>query len=295
MLLPDDYCRTKAAPVGSDLHYSLLSLAELQQRAVIAVHAFDQELYSIVERRNEQSIAERKLAWWYEETERLFSGRPQHPISQALTQALELQSLSRQAFHERLESAQMDLDYNAYPTFEQLLQYAHHAGGSIALLHTEAVGYSEPQTKAFAHEWGIALLLFQRLCNVRNDALKGRFYIPENELQRFGNQYDDLLQTQTSASLQQSFHLQADRIRAYAKRALEYLYEAERYQQRSHIVRIELSLRLLDEIETTGFHLLQQQISLTPLRKLWIAWRTARRERRRQRSFNPQVIESKSA
>lgn len=293
-MLPNDYCRAKAAPAGSDLHYSLLSLNSPQRDALTALYALNQELFDINRRSHEPGIAERKLAWWQEEIKRLFNAKAQHPATQALAQSCQLSSLSSAAFQERLEAAQMDLNYNAYPGFEQLLQYAHHAGSSITLLHSEILGDQQPETRDFAHQWGIALLLLQRLCTVREDAQRGYFYIPETELRQFAVDYDDLLQTQTSPSLQNLFQHQAQRIRDFCQRALAVLPDSERYTQCSQLIRLQLALKLLDEIENSGFQLLQQQIRLTPLRKLWIAWRTLRHERRRQRSATLRMMESKS-
>jgi phytoene synthase len=65
------------------------------------------------------------------------------------------------------------------------------------------------------------------------------------------------------------------------------LPEQDRYTQRSALVQAELSEQLLVAIETDGYRLLEHHLSLTPLRKFWIAWRTLRRERRRQRHYRP--------
>ncbi|HEY3486902.1 MAG TPA: hypothetical protein VGL10_02445, partial [Gammaproteobacteria bacterium] len=61
---------------------------------------------------------------------------------------------------------------------------------------------------------------------------------------------------------------------------MEKLPAADRYNQRSGIIMAAIYEKLLDEIEADGYRVLEQRISLTPLRKLWIAWRTARREKK---------------
>jgi phytoene synthase len=290
-LRPDDYCRDRAAPPGSDLHYSLLGLPPPARQTIVALHALRQELLGIAADRKDPGIARQKLDWWRQELARLAAGRPQHPVTQALANQQTDDGMVQTTFDELLAAAHMDLDYDAYPGFDQLVTYGHRAGSSVALSHTRILGYRDQQTAAFAHEAGVALLLLQLLYNVRDDALRGRFYIPDDELQRFGVNHDDLLGTQTTPGLADLFRFQAERIRAYRQRALQHLTETERGAQRHHLALIELGSVLLDEIEADGFRLLQQRIRLTPLRKLWIVWRTLRREQRRQRT-NLRTIES---
>ena len=88
---------------------------------------------------------------------------------------------------------------------------------------------------------------------------------------------------QTSERLQALFAFQADRAREYYRRAFAHLPDTDRYAQRSGIIMAAIYRTLLDEIAEDGYRVLEHRIHLTPLRKLWIAWRTARRERRYHR------------
>jgi phytoene synthase len=81
------------------------------------------------------------------------------------------------------------------------------------------------------------------------------------------------------------FQFQAARIRDYQCQALALLPEQDRYAQCSALIQAELSEQLLVAIEADGYRLLEHHLSLTPLRKFWIAWRTLRRERHRQRHY----------
>ena len=69
----------------------------------------------------------------------------------------------------------------------------------------------------------------------------------------------------------------------YHYQAFEKLPEADRAPQQSHIILANLAMALLQEIEADRFRVLEHRIALTPLRKLWLAWRTRRREERRLR------------
>lgn len=283
-MIPDVYCQDLAARQGSDFHYSLLGLPLAQRQVLTAIQAFVLETGQIPEECRDLGVARTKLDWWRAELKRLFVGEPQHPITRALQPGLALFNLPEEYFREILDGVAMDLDYDAYPTFAELTLYVHRLGSVRALFALEVSGYQDRRaTPRFAHEVGALLMLFELLYDTRRHAQLGRFYLPEDEMRRFGVHPGDLLAAQTTDRVRQLFIFQAERIREYHRRALDYLPDVDRYPQRSLLIRLELTMALLAEIADDGYRLLEQRTSLTPLRKLWLAWRLQRREKRRYR------------
>ena len=280
----DDYCYDLAAGRGADFRYSLLGLPIPQRQALAAVQAFYVETTRIPQECHDPGVARAKLDWWRAELERLFAGAPQHPITHALQPQLAAFNLPEEYFREMLDGVAMDLDYDAYPSFTELTLYLHRQGSVPALLAAEITGYQDRRaTPRFAHEAGVLLQLFSRLCQARDHAQQGHCYLPEDEMQRFGVGPGDLLAAQTSDRVRQLFAFQAERIHDYYRRALEFLPETDRLAQAHLLIRLELAMALLAEIAVEGYRLLEQQTRLTPLRKLWLAWQWRRRERRRYR------------
>ncbi|MCP5158410.1 MAG: squalene/phytoene synthase family protein [Gammaproteobacteria bacterium] len=283
-MLADDYCHNLAVRQGSDFRYSLLKLSLTQRRALVAVRAFYLETMRIPEECRDPGIAQAKLDWWRAELSRLYEGAPQHPITHALQPQLTAFNLPEEYFREILDGIAMDIDYDAYPSFTELTLYLHRHGSVPALLAAEITGYQDRRaTPRFAHEAGALLRLFELLYEVRHHTQHGRFYLPEDEMQHFGVRPNDLLAAQTTNRVRQLFAFQAERIRDYHRRALGALSEADRYAQCHLLIRLELVMALLEEIAGEGYPLLEQQTRLVPLRKLWMAWRLRRRERRRYR------------
>jgi phytoene synthase len=281
---PDDYCHDLAARQGSDFRYSLLGLPLAQRQSLIALRAFQLETTQIAQECRDPGVARTKLDWWRAETGRLFAGEPRHPITHALHARLTRFNLPEEYFREILDGVAMDLEYDAYPSFAELTLYVHRRGSIPALLAAEILGYQDRRaTPRFAHEAGALLLLFDLLCDVRQHAQQGRFYLPDDEMQRFGVQPGDLLTAQTTDRVRQLFAFQAERIRDYHRRALEHLPDIDRYAQCGLLIHLELALALLAEIAEDGYRLLEQHTRLTPLRKLWLAWRLRRHEKRRYR------------
>lgn len=284
---PDDYCDHLAAPPGSDFRYSLIGLPLAQRQALVAVGAFCRETAQIVEECQDSSVARAKLDWWRAELGRLYAGEPQHPITRALQPRLAAFNLPEEYFREILDGAAMDLDYDAYPGFGELSLYVHRRGSVPASLAAEILNYQDRRaTPRFAREAGAMLLLFELLYEVRRHARQGRLYLPEDEMRRHGVQPGDLLAAQTTDRARQLFAAQAERIRDGHRRALEYLPEQDRRAQAPLLIRLELTAALLAEIAEGGYRLLEQRIHLTPLRKLWLAWRLRRREKRHDRPLS---------
>lgn len=279
-MTPEEYCQQKAAPPGSSLYYALHFTAPAKRSALAAVYAYQREVAEVVHSVSEPAVARVKLQWWREELQRAFSGQPQHPIAQALQQeAIGRHQLAHEYFEQIIEGAEMDLEYGAYPSFKELSLYCHRMGGSVTQLAVDVCGYEDRQTVHYAHDLGMGLQLTALLRNVRRDVDAGRIYLPEDEMRQTGVSREDLYQRQTPERVRALFSLQAERIRAFFAQALEKLPAQDRAAQRPGVILAHLNLAWLDEMEREGFPLLERSFRLTPIRKLWIAWRTARRHR----------------
>ncbi|HEX5055218.1 MAG TPA: presqualene diphosphate synthase HpnD [Gammaproteobacteria bacterium] len=279
-MTPDQYCQEKAAASGSSFYYSFLFLPEDRRKAITALYAFCREVDDAVDECSDIGVARTKLQWWREEVARLFEGAPRHPVTQALLPHRVTARLAQEYFQEIISGMEMDLEQTTYENFEQLKLYCYRAASVVGLLSVGIFGYTNPQTLDYARDLGMAFQLTNILRDVREDAARGRIYIPAEELERFGVNIEALLQFKTTDPIRKLFEFQAQRAHGYYRSALQLLPAVDRYSQRSGLIMAAIYEKLLDEIETDGYRVLEQRISLTPLRKLWIAWSTARREKK---------------
>lgn len=277
---PDQYCQDKAAKSGSSFYYSFLFLPAAQRRAITALYAFCREVDDVVDECSDTDVARRKLDWWREELERCFAGEPRHPVTKALQQPLANHNLPVEYFQEIIDGMMMDLDQSRYESFSELALYCHRVAGVVGLLSAEIFGYQHRDTLKYAQQLGTAFQLTNIIRDVREDAERGRIYLPLDELLEYRINPHDLLQGSVTNELHDLLGFQAQRARQYYQRALSHLPEQDRYAQRSGVIMAAIYQTLLDEMEDDGFRVMQQRIRLTPVRKLWIAWKTARRERR---------------
>jgi phytoene synthase len=271
---PDEYCQRKAAASGSSFYYSFLFLPQERRRAITALYAYCREVDDVVDEVQEPSVAQAKLAWWADEIGRLYAGEPQHPVARALAPHLGAFDIRRDSLMLVLEGMAMDLQQNRYLDFPALARYCHNVAGVVGEMSAGIFGASDPRTFEFASKLGLALQLTNIIRDVGEDARRGRIYLPIDDLQAHGVKAADLLAGRYVDGYLPLMQFQAQRARGVYAEALAALPAADRQAQRPGLIMGAIYATLLDEIEREGFRVLHQRVALTPLRKLWIAWRT---------------------
>jgi phytoene synthase len=271
---PDQYCQQKAAASGSSFYYAFLFLPPARRRAITALYAFCREVDDVVDETSDAPLAATKLAWWRQEVGLLFDGKPQHPVSRALQPALEPYGLTAERLNEIIDGVEMDLTQTRYLDFAGLERYCHRVAGVVGQLAAGIFGYRDPRTLEYARALGIAFQLTNIIRDVGEDARRNRIYLPIEDLQRHGVSAADVLQGRHSEAFAALMGFQAARARDWYALALSMLPAEDRRAQRPGLIMAAIYRTLLDEIERDGFQVLRQRTSLTPLRKLWVAWTT---------------------
>ncbi len=273
-MTPEQYCQQKAAGSGSSFYYSFLFLPSERRRAITALYAFCREVDDVVDECADHEIARTKLAWWRHEVDGTFSGSAHHPVAKALVPVVKAFLLPREHFHAIIDGMEMDLSYNRYPDFSTLQSYCHRVAGVVGLMAAEIFGYRDPATLRYAENLGTAFQLTNIIRDVGEDARRGRVYLPLDELSRFGVSASDIVHLRDSEALRQLVEFQIDRAEHYYAAALALLPAGDRKSQRPGLVMAAIYRTILHEIRNGGCRVIDQRTSLTPIRKLWIAWRT---------------------
>ena len=271
---PDEYCQQKTVQSGSSFYYSFLFLAPERRRAITALYAFCREVDDTVDDATDQSVARIKLAWWRTEVSSMYQGTPTHPVTQALQPHIAIYNLEEKHLLAIVDGMEMDLNQTRYLDFAALERYCWHVASVVGILSASIFGYTNPQTLAFAEKLGLAFQLTNIIRDVGEDARKGRIYLPVNELQQFNVTAADLLNTRHSDRFEALMRFQTERAQRTYDEALALLPKEDRRAQRPGLMMAAIYRTLLDEIARDGYHVLNQRISLTPLRKLWLAWKT---------------------
>jgi phytoene synthase len=280
---PQQYVQQKAAASGSSFYYAFLFLPPPRRAAITAFYAFCREVDDVVDEMRDASVAATKLAWWQQEVARSFAGSPSHPVMQALTPHASAFGITADHLLAVIQGCQMDLDQTRYLDFQGLQRYCELVAGVVGEVAARIFGHTEPATLAYAHRLGLALQLTNIIRDVGDDARMGRIYLPVTELQRFDVKAHEILQRESPWGYSERFsalmRFQAERAHQTYDQAMSLLPDADRLTQKPGLMMANIYRSLLREIEADGFQVLHQRVSLTPLRKLWLAWKTNWRER----------------
>jgi phytoene synthase len=271
---PDDYCQQKTAQSGSSFYYSFLFLTPERRRAITALYAFCREVDDTVDDCTDESVARIKLEWWRKEIAGMYEGRQSHPVTQALQPHLSVYDLKQEHLQAIIDGMEMDLNQTRYLDYAALTRYCWHVASVVGILSASIFGVTTPQTLQFAEKLGHAFQLTNIIRDVGEDARKGRIYLPVNELQQFGVTAADLLNARHSEKFEQLMAFQVARAQQAYDDALELLPKQDRRAQRPGLMMAAIYRTVLNEVQADGYHVLTQRISLTPIRKLWLAWKT---------------------
>lgn len=271
---PDEYCQEKAAQSGSSFYYAFLFLPPERRKAITALYAFCREVDDVVDECSDPSVARIKLAWWRTQIEQMFVGKTDHPVTQALAPHIEPCRLDATRLLAIIDGMEMDLDLTRYVDWAGLSKYCWHAAGVVGELSAGIFGYTQDVTLEYAQKLGLAFQLTNIIRDVGDDARRGRIYLPVDDMQKYNVQASEILNSQHSERFVELMRFETQRARQCYREAMRALPEADRRAQRPGLMMAAIYYALLEEIERDNWHVLDQRISLTPIRKLWLAWKT---------------------
>ena len=278
-MTPQEYAQQKAAASGSSFYYAFLFLPPERRAAITAFYAFCREIDDVVDEVSDPGVAQSKLDWWRGEVRNAFNGQASHPALQALLPHASAFGIEARQLLQVIEGCEMDLSQTRYLDFANLQRYCHLVAGVVGEVAAGIFGQTDARTTDYAHKLGLALQLTNIIRDVGEDAVRGRVYLPIEDLQRFDVKAHELIKrgTTSDASFPQRFEallrFQIARAQATYDEALALLPAADRQAQKPGLMMASIYRTLLHEIAREPQLVLTRRVSLTPLRKLWLAWK----------------------
>ena len=277
-MTPENYVQEKAAASGSSFYYAFLFLPKERRAAITAFYAFCREVDDVVDEVTDPGVARTKLAWWQSEVAKSFAGNPTHPVMKALMPMAATYGIEARHLQAVIDGCQMDLDQTRFLDYAGLARYCHLVAGIVGEVAANIFGRTSEATVRYAHKLGLAMQLTNIIRDVGDDARRGRIYLPVSELQRFDVKASEILVRSAPFGYSERFtalmKFQAERAHGVYDEAFALLPDADRIAQKPGLMMANIYRTLLREIEADQFQVLHQRTSLTPLRKLWIAFRT---------------------
>jgi 15-cis-phytoene synthase len=270
----------------SNFHYSFLFLPRAKRRAIESVYAFARRGDDVADGDLAPEAAAYQLAVHrqaldrcYSQPDRLepgsgLSGLPENAKAEflALADCIRRYSIPRQPFDDLILGFEMDLRGTRYRTFDDLAVYCYRVAGTIGLIAIQIFGYRNPQTREYAVKLGTALQLVNILRDLQSDARRGRVYLPQEELERFGVQPQQLADGSYSTPFANLMSFQCERALTYFDSARRLLAPEDRRSMVAAEIMAAIYWRLLRLIRQQGYNVFGKRMRLSRSEKLWTAF-----------------------
>jgi len=265
----------------TNFYYSFLVLPAAKRAAIVAVWDFCRAVDDAVDEAD-PADAPRQVALWRAEVAACFEGRaPRTPQGRALQPLITQFHLPRTAFDALIEGVEMDLGARRYETVDDLYEYCIRVASAVGLMCVEIFGYEDPRAKQYASDLGVALQLTNILRDVPGDLARGRVYIPQEDLRRFGCTEADLKHEVEQAgagvkspAVRALLRHQAERAREYYARAAASLPSTDARRLVAAQIMGAIYFEILRRIEREDYDVFSRVIRIPRPRRALIALRT---------------------
>jgi phytoene synthase len=262
------YCMRVARTRARNFYYSFLLLSREQKRAMCAIYAFMRFCDDLSD---EEGATEAAIQQWRGELDEALEGRfSENPVWPAFQDAVNRFAIPHRYFREIIDGVSSDLQPQRLETFDQLYRYCYQVASVVGLTVIHIFGFESPRAVELAEKCGIAFQLTNILRDVREDAERGRVYIPREDLVRFGV---DLSNLQHNEAFVRLMRFEAERARQYYAESWPLVDLVAKRSRPSLWALMQIYSRLLDRIEQANYRVLERRIGLPLWEKLMIAGR----------------------
>ncbi len=264
---------------ASNLALAFVLLPKQKRDAMSALYAFCREVDDVAD---DESIPVEKrraqLADWRGDVQRACENQaPQFAVNREFQPVIHAYALPFGLFDEFIKGCEMDLEIKRYETFEELELYCYRVASVIGLLSIEIFGYKNPATRDYAIYLGKALQLTNILRDVKNDAERGRIYLPLDELKKCGMGEGEILECQYTRNFQAVAGQVAGRARHFYSLARRTLPDEDRKLLAAAELMGAVYWQLLKKLEDEKFNVfgahpmkLSKPLKLTLIIQSWL-------------------------
>lgn len=273
-----DLCRRVTHSRGANFSLGFRFLRSTKRRAVYAAYAFCRYADDLAD---EAGVANREAALdaWEAELHAAYGGRPRHPVSRALAATLEEFPIPKAAFAALIAGCRRDQVQTRYPTFADLELYCEEVAVSISDISLAIFGALDRRARTYGRHLALGLQLTNVLRDVREDLERGRVYVPQDELARFGVAEADLARGLAAPGVRDLLAFQAARARERFRAARPLLDCLEPDARRPVALMGSVYAAVLAKIERRGYDVFSGRVGLSLPEKLAVVGRGLLRPR----------------
>jgi phytoene synthase len=267
-----DLSKEIAKKSKSSFYYAFNLLPNEKRDAMNNVYAFCRETDDIVDEGNEtEEIKYEKLRKWRIELEKAVAGHSDYILLNKLGKTIAQFNIPLEPFFELLKGMEMDLQYKRYLSFDDLVTYCYRVASTVGLMCIEIFGYKHKSAKDFAVNLGIALQLTNILRDIKKDSIKGRIYLPQEDLKTFGYAESDLLSHIYNANFVDLMVYETNRAQKYFDKATMNLDLDDKASMFAARAMQHIYHKLLEKIINADYNVFQKNIKVNKIEKAGIA------------------------
>lgn len=279
---PDEAARAHVRAVtrrsGTSFFWAMRLLPPERREAMFAIYAFCREVDDIADDGGSIEAKRTGLAEWRREIDRLYAGKPERPTTRALLPAVRNYELLREDFLAVIDGMEMDaLADICAPTLAELDLYCARVAGAVGLLSVRAFGDGSAMARKLALAEGKALQLTNILRDLKEDATRGRLYLPRELLEKHGvvqqNEVPEPGVALTHPNLGKVCDELATTARASYDEVEACLAKLDRRTMRPAVIMMTVYRRTLEALIARGWRDLDRVVGPSKLTKLWLALR----------------------
>ena len=265
-------CHTLTRRTAGNFYPAFLVLPRRERRAMEALYAFLRVSDDLADEPGPTDEKLMRTQQWRAALDAALDGRPSHPSHPAIVDTVRRCGIPLRYLHDVLDGVESDLRPVAIQTFDELHAYCYRVAGAVGLACIHVWGFVGDRAAEFAESAGIAFQITNILRDLGEDRANGRIYLPSDDCVRFGSAPESW--REDDPAFREMMAFQVARAQGIYDEAFALLPKEDRRAQRPGLMMAAIYRAVLGEIERDKFNVLTQRISLTPLRKLWLAWKT---------------------
>lgn len=241
--------------------YSFLVLPAAERHALIAVWEFCRAVDDAVDEEPDPARAAVRVAEWRAEVARLFGQEaPATPQGRRLRPFVERFQLSREPFEALVEGVEMDLGRTRYEAFDELVEYCRRVASAVGVMCVELFGCRGPEAREYAYHLGLALQVTNIIRDVKEDLSRGRVYLPQEDLRRFGCTEADLAAGRVTEPVRRLLAFECARAREHYTRAAEAMPQACARRLVAAEIMGGIYFEILQRIERRGYDVFSERV-----------------------------------
>jgi len=258
---------------NTSFYYSFSVLPKQKREAIHAVYAFCRHTDDIVDEDADEARKVILLRKWRTELGHALRGTSSYSILNQLNATARQFNIPVDHFYDLIRGVELDLIKTRYQTFEELREYCYLVASSVGLMCRQIFGYRNESTRDYAINLGIALQLTNILRDVKDDARRGRVYLPLEDMKKFGYREQDLFNYRYTPEFINLMQFECNRASDYFDRARDALKDEDKHFFFPARIMWSIYAHTLRRIMRANYNVFEKRISISRFLQLLITFR----------------------